>query len=264
MKKKGFLSLSIGLFLFACTCIGLYAVQEQDYSTIPDKSVKIKPGLDFEYSSMTMDLKEDEATADMTLYLFKVNCEFEFKGGLFLTATLGYAINNFKSMIFRGLPISVELDVGGVNGYLFGGSLRKTIAFLGDFEIEGQGDFVYNYGTEKSWTVPGLSVSGEVTGKPTWMRIIAGPRVIYKGFENLHPFASLNFYKIWGTFTMDQTIEDLTGQEEKKISGKNFINAVLGTDYTISESLCLKGQLELLPHSDGSDFGFMIGFRYLF
>jgi len=262
MRKKGFLFVGIGLFLFAC--IGLYAVQEQDFSRNSGKSVKIKTGLDFEYFSMTVDLKEDEAAADMTLYLFKANCEFEFQGGLFLTATLGYAVNNFKSMIFRGLPISVELDVGGVSGYLFGGSLRKTVALLGDFEIEGQGDFVYNYGTEKSWAVPGLRVSGEVTGKPTWMRIIAGPRIIYGGFENFNPYVSLNFYKFWGTFTMDQTIEDLTGQEEKKMSGKNFVNAVLGTDFNISESLCLKGQLEWLPHSDGSDLGFMIGFRYLF
>ena len=262
MYKKIFLCLSFALFFFAC--MGLYAVQEQDLITTSGKSVIIKPGLDFEYFSMIMDLKDEDASADMSLYLIKANCEFEFQNGLFLTATLGYAVNNFKSMIFRDLPISVELDVEGVGGYLFGGSLRKTLAYFNDFEIEGQGDFVYNYGTEKSWPVPGLSVSGEVTGKPTWMRIVAGPKIIYGGFENIYPYAALNFYKLWGTFTMDQTIEDLTGKEEKSMSGKNFINAVLGTDIIASEFLHLRGQLEILPHSDGSNFGFLIGFRYLF
>ena len=148
MYKKIFLCLSFALFFFAC--MGLYAVQEQDLITTSGKSVIIKPGLDFEYFSMIMDLKDEDASADMSLYLIKANCEFEFQNGLFLTATLGYAVNNFKSMIFRDLPISVELDVEGVGGYLFGGSLRKTLAYFNDFEIEGQGDFVYNYGTEKT------------------------------------------------------------------------------------------------------------------
>jgi len=261
LKKE--IVLLIGLMFITFTG-GLHAGQEQYTNNNPVKSVKIKPGLDFEYFTMNVDLDEDEMDADLTLYLFKINCEFEFQGGLFLTATLGYSLNNYKSMIFRGLPISVELDVGGVNGYLFGGSIKKTIVSTGDFEIEGQGDFVYNYGVEKSWVIPGLSVRGNVTGKPTWMRIIVGPRILYQGFNAFHPYASLNFYKFWGTFTMDQTIEDLTGQEEKKMSGKSFVNAVLGTEYFVSESFLIKGQLELLPHSDNLDTGFLLGFKYLF
>jgi hypothetical protein len=258
LKKFG-LTIVLIFFVFS----GLYAGQENYTYNKTDKSVVIKPGLDFEYFTQKVDLEDDEEYADLTLYLFKINCEFEFQGGLFLTLNLGYTLNDYKSITFRGLPISVELDVGGVSGYLFGGSIRKTIALSGDFEIEGQGDFVYNYGREKSWPVPSLSVKGEVTGKPTWMRIMVGPRVAYKGFNAFVPYASLNFYRFWGTFTMDQTIEDLTGQEEKKMSGKNFINAVLGTEYSISESLQIKGQVELRPHSD-IDFGFLLGIRYLF
>ncbi|MBN2246442.1 MAG: autotransporter domain-containing protein [Candidatus Aminicenantes bacterium] len=258
IKKLG---LIICLIFFIIS--GLHAGQENYANNETNKSVVIKPGLDFEYFTQQVDLDEDEADADLTVYLFKLNCEFEFQGGLFLTLNLGYTLSDYKSMTFRGLPISVELDVGGVSGYLFGGSIRKSFALSGDFEIEGHGDFVYNYGIEKSWPVPGLSVQGEVTGKPTWMRIMVGPRVSYRGFNALVPYASLNFYRFWGTFTLDQTIEELTGQEEKKMAGKNFINAILGTEYSLSDSFQIKGQLELRPHSD-IDFGFLVGFRYVF
>ena len=253
MLKKG-MAFFLGLLLLIFT--GSLPCQGQDQA---DRMlIKIKPSVDFEYFSRTVSWDEDEYTADLKIYLFKLNAEFEFQKGFYLSAFVGYSLSNYDSMTFKKLPISIELDVGEIGGILLGGALKKSILRSGDYEIDAGGEFVYNLGSEKNWSIPGLSVSGNVTGKASWMRAIIGPMVTYRGLDRLSPYVSINFNTFWGKFNMDQEIQDLTGNEEKKISGKSIFSGILGANYEISDTVGFNVQAELIPHSDGLNFGALI------
>lgn len=223
----------------------------------------LKPYLGFEYFSRTIEWDGEESTSKLKSYFFTFGAEYQLQEGFSVGAFLGYGFSDYESLAFRELPFSLELEVGGMGGFILGAEVTKSFFYLQSFEIGAMGQFVYHFGGKEEWDIPGLNVEGTAEGKPYWMRAQIGPMIVYKA-DSLHPYLFLSFNKLWGTFAMDQTIADLEGKEEKKISAKNLINISLGVLYEITEALSFKGEANIMPFQDGVDVGLMIRAIYAF
>jgi hypothetical protein len=57
---------------------------------------------------------------------------------------------------------------------------------------------------------------------------------------------------------MDETVQDLTGREEKKISGESSFCVSLGFTFKLSSSLSFKSEASFMPYGEGTDFGILV------
>ncbi len=228
-----------------------------------ERSFKFKTGIGFEYLNRTLDWGENN-TSKMNSYLFTLNAEIKIQDRLSLSAIAGYSLSNFDKLLFRQLPFSIELDTGNIGGYLLGSELNFKIYNFNDFEIKARGQFVYYIGTKKEWDIPGLSVSGNVTGKPVWWRIIAGPQVTYTGFDNFYPYILISYTNLGGTYSIEQSIEELSGKEDKKIASVGNICAAIGTHFKLTEYINIKAEVLLIPNDKGLDYSLILGTLFSF
>ncbi len=252
MKKNIVLVLAVLFF----QCFPKFSFPQSQNVSFSNR-LRIKPGVQFEYFTRKVTWDEKKHSSELKSTIFALNMEFEINEGLSISALAGYTLSNYDSLIFRQIPFSVEVDTGNIGGYILGAEIRKSLFYFGDIEFGLSGQFLYHIGKEKTWDIPGLSVSGTVTGKPTWMRASAGPYIMFTGFESLSPYLSICYNKLWGRFEMTQTVQTLEGTEEKKLQSKSLVDITLGSILTLTDSFFLKGEVHILPSSDGMDLGFV-------
>ena len=222
-----------------------------------------KPGLSVEYNPRTIEWDEETSSAMKSL-LVLFNAEVELQDGFSVAALAGYSMSNFESLVFRELPISVDLEVGNIGGIVLGAEAEKSLFFWRDFTVFGKGRFLSYFGSESSWTIPGLNVEGSLTGKTNWMQGQIGPMVVYEGFSGFRPYAYIQYNRLWGTFQLEENVLELTGTEEKTISGKSVIGTGIGADYSLTDALNLKAEAAVMPYSGGVDWNLFIKFQYSF
>jgi hypothetical protein len=229
--------------------------QSQDVSF--SNGLRIKPGAHFEYFSRTLNWDDNQNKSELKSYIFSLNIEVELNEGFSVSVLAGYSLTNYDALVFRQLPFSIELDVGEIGGFVFGVEARKALLYSDMIELGISGQFLYHLGKENNWDIPGLSVSGTLTGKPTWMRAIAGPYFRFINWDSFIPYLSISYNNIWGKFKMSQSIQDLNGTEEKDLKPKGLIDITIGTILTLSERFSLKGEAHILPYKGGMDLGFV-------
>jgi hypothetical protein len=229
-------------------------------------AVSISPGIGFEYISRTINWDDDQYTSKLKSNYFTFDTEIELRSGLFVRAVFGLTTSNYESLVFRQLPLSIDLgeEIGYIGGYLFGADIKKSIIHSEDLRIDLLGQFFYGIGSKKEWEIPDLSVEGTVEGRPNWTKVTVGPVFTYTGFDTFFPYLYLNFNKFWGRFRMDETIQDLEGSEIKKIKGESSFCVSLGLTFKVTESLSLKSEARFLPYKDGIDSGILIKAMYSF
>ena len=226
--------------------------------------IKIKSSLNYQYFDLSINWDDDQYTSKLKSHIFTLNTQFEIKEGIKLNAVIGYALPDFQGLIFRQLPFSVELSSGKTQGILLGAGADLSFINYKDIEIGARGQFVYYKGSEKEWDIPGLNVSGTITGKPSWQRLSVGPVVSYQGFDYFFPYASVGLLYLKGTFSLNQTVQTLSGSEDKDIKGAGKIYIDLGAKYEFSDRLGMRAELNLFPNNKTLDFGFTLGASYAF
>ena len=124
MKKIYLIFLAV---LLSLTFARFSSAQDQEEGML--RAVSITPGIGFEFFSRTIAWDDDQYTSKLKSSFFTFSTEFEFGKGFLLNVILGYAMpgSSYDELIFRELPISVELDVGTIKGYLIGGEIRKSL-----------------------------------------------------------------------------------------------------------------------------------------
>lgn len=244
------------------SCISSAAAQEQNLFN----AVSISPGIGFEYISRTINWDNDQYTSKLKSNYFTFDTEIELQSGLFVHAVLGLTTANYESLVFRRLPLSIDLgeEIDYIGGYLLGAGIKKSIIHSEDLRIDLFAQFFYGIGRKKEWEIPDLSVEGSVEGRPNWTQVTVGPVFTYTGFDNFFPYLYLNFNKFWGRFRMDETIQDLEGSEIKKIRGESSFCVSPGLTFKVTESFSIKSEVSFLPHKDGIDAGIMIKAMYSF
>ncbi len=261
MSKLKRLSLGV-LVLFCFTGISLAQEKEQGLFS----GIKIREGIGVDYFSRTVGVKDEQTTTKINTFLLTLNTEFNISEGFSLEAILGYSLSNFNDLPFRKLPVSLELDVGSIGGLLGGFFMSKRIIQGRNFEINAAGKVLYYKGLKQQWPIPGLSVDGTANGKPSWLNVQAGPVFTYTGFVSFLPYFNISYNKLWANFIMDETIQELSGSEEKKLIGKSNFSLAFGFIYEVSSRLEFKFEGLLLPHSDfkSADYGTLVRLIYVF
>ena len=238
-----------------------FAQQPQEQNL--EQRTIVKPGLSAEYFDLTIGWDEDENSSNLRSYLFSTNTEISIFDGFSIHFILGYSLSNFDSLTFRELPFSVELGVKEIGGLLVGSEINKRLFYLSEYEINLYGQFVYYYGFNNEWEMPDLNVDGTIIGSPTWTRAQIGPTIRYEGLNYITPFFSATYNKLWGTFTVDQDIQDLFGTEEKKITGKSNFTFSFGSEFEVTPNFFLKGALSVMPYDGGLDFSGLMSIQYV-
>lgn len=259
MKRNSYF-LILMMLLIIPVCFGY----GQHQAPPSQPNISWKPGFGFEYFSRTIEWDGQQSTSKLKSYYFTFNTEIELQSGLTLSGLIGYSFSSYNSLIFKELPFSLDFQAGSMGGFIIGTGLKKNLFSFRDIEIAAYGQFVYCLGVKENWEIPGLAVEGTAQGKPSWMRGAVGPIVSYEGYSYFLPYLRLNFNRLWGTFKMEETVEELSGQEKKKITGKSLLEASVGAIYELSDSLSFQGEINFMPYKGGVDLGVLIKGVYSF
>ncbi len=230
-------------------------------------ALRMNSGFSFEYFSRTVDWDVDASINDsrsespMKVLLGLLHLDYEIQKGTLVGVLVGYGLTDLNGLIFRQLPFSIDYQAGNIGGFLTGAEIDQHLFASDYFEMKALAQFVIYFGSTKNLQVTSLNIEGHLKAKPDdWMRVQIGPVFSYRGFEYFSPFLSLSYNKLWGKFTMAETIGDLKGSEEKKITSKNAFSISLGTLFEASPSFSLKAEGAIMPYHKGSGQGW--GFDY--
>ena len=251
--KKNFALILVALFCLCLPDVSFPQPQEVSFSN----RLRINPGIRFEYLSRKVTWGDENHASDLKATLIALNLELEINEGFSISALAGYVLSDYDSLVFRQLPFSVELDTGNLGGYILGAEISKSLFYASDFEFGLWGQFLYHLGQEKTWDIPGLNVTGTVTGKPIWMRAYAGPYIKFTGLESFVPYLAVCYNNLWGRFEMKQAIQNLEGTEEKELQSQSLVDITVGSILDFSDHFFIKGEVHALPHENSVDLGFV-------
>jgi len=215
----------------------------------PDRQPRFKPGVFVEYFSRTIASDGDSAQTMLKTGFGGLRFETRISNGLSFGVLAGYGFSNANGLVFRDLPFSIDYEAGAAGGFLAGADVHNSFIRTKKYEIEGLARFVAYFGGKKQVGVTNLNLPGGVDARGTWMRVQAGPVLRYFGSEDLSPFISLFVDRLWGTYTVNETIFDLTGTEEKKISGKGWVRGSFGITYSPYAFFSLEAEVTALPYN---------------
>ncbi len=257
MHRKSLVGALMGILFFISS---LSAGMDSDLF----ENISLSTGFAFSHFNRSITSEENSQNSSLKSYLFTAEINFHFKNGLILAPLFGYALSNYDSLIFRQLPVSVALETGNLSGVVLGGKISQSFSTMGDVETGLKGIFLANLSKKNQWEVPGLAVSGTVEGKPIWMDARLGPWFKYHGIEGLSPYVFLAYSPLWGNFSMDESIEKLTGSEKKEIKAKGKLLVSLGADFHLYPSFKASVEISIFPHKDKVDTGLAIRTLYYF
>ncbi|MDH4258204.1 MAG: hypothetical protein OEV50_05270, partial [Candidatus Aminicenantes bacterium] len=201
MRKTRVLFLSVLLSLTFIPFSPAYAREQNLFN-----AVSITPGIGFEYFTRTINW-DDEHISKLRYRFMTIDMEVELQRGISIRAVLGYSSSNYDALTFRELPVSLELDVGYIKGYILGANVKKSLVQSEELKIDASAEFFYCIGSKNEWEFPpDFVVAGSAEGRPTWMRASIGPVFTYTGFESIYPYLYLSFNKLWGKFRMEEII----------------------------------------------------------
>lgn len=258
MTKQSALGICLILVLMIATPNVLHS-QESQY--IQDNYFKL--GVGFEYFNRGIKWDDSEEFTKLKSFLFYLKPEYTLMDRITIGAILGYSLSNLNGVTFQELPFSVEMEVGNIGGFLLGGDVDIALVQSGDFEIGAIGRYVYYSGSEKTWDMPDLVVEGSVTGKPKWQRLTAGLKVSYLIYEYITPYLFVAYDRLWGTYKLDQVIQELSGSQTRELSSRGNVNITFGSYLDPSAKIRLKAEFTVISYSK-IDFGFVLGAAYYF
>ncbi|MFO7867392.1 MAG: hypothetical protein R6V02_11375 [Candidatus Aminicenantes bacterium] len=228
-------------------------------------SYGIKTSLGFEYFQRTVSLGENtDNTTEMKNMIFHLGADYYFQENISMGVFIGYALSSFEQVIFRELPFSLQLNKENLTGILTGARFSAGSLHLSQFELKGSGQFVYFIGSEQNWDISGLAEAGDAAGKSDWMRVAAGPVIWYTEPLLFSPYLAVQFNYLWGTYSMEESIGNLSGSEEKKFQSKSYVSLAAGGAYRLTPGLEITAGADLIPSEKGVDFGIMLNIAYIF
>ncbi len=218
-------------------------------------NVHFRPGFGGEIFSRTVAWDENLRSSALVAYFGTFSLDAEVYRGVHAGLLVGYGATDGSGLVFRGLPFSLDYEGGGTNGFLLGAAFDGLFMRSGWWELSLAAQFLYSLGATRVVPLEQLNETGQFDIKGTWMRVQAGPVFCYRGFELFSPFLSVAYDKLWGKFKVNETIQDLSGSEEKKITAKGTIAVSFGTIYEPSPSFAIKAMGTVIPFNKGSGQG---------
>ncbi|MBM3312699.1 MAG: hypothetical protein FJY80_14470 [Candidatus Aminicenantes bacterium] len=213
----------------------------------PESAKPWKPVLGLEYHSRTIAWDEKARSSTLGSAFLTAGVERRLVRGWSVTVFVGASLSNWNGLVFRTLPFSVEYQAGFGPGFLAGATTEATLARLGSWDIGFAARFLASLGASRSLDLAGLNETGTVEVRGTWLRLEAGPVLIYRGLPAFSPYVKLGVDRLWGRCLMDEKIRDLSGSEEKSVSGKGWVSARGGFHWELGPSWGWSFEASVLP-----------------
>jgi hypothetical protein len=252
------LTLSGALLVFVLAALTPPAVGQAEPG---QEHSRFRAGLSLGYLSRALDLEKEveDVVPEVTAFLASLVVEYEFQPGFTLSAQVGYSSSAFDGLVFRRLPLSLEIgaDSGRMGGILVGAEVEKSLLQGAAFGVDIRGQFLASLGFEKEWDLPGLAAPGSAKGKPMWMNASIGPVLTYRGSGAFVPYLYPRFDYLWGNFEFEENVEELKGNEKKDLKGKSLFGLGLGADFELS-SVRLRAEAGLHPRPEGMDYSVVV------
>src|SRR5512135_1698988 len=245
--------------LALCGAIGLVPAQA---AIVGLKVQTFATGLSYENFTRTVVWKGDAASSRILFNLISAKAEFGFGKGVLVGLSAGLALTDFKDLAFTTLPISLQFDARPLKGFSLGAEAVAPLLRFSDFEISGTGRFVYSFGMSKTWPLEDFAVPGKAVGRSSWAEAALGPRVSYLFFGRFVPYIEVGVRWLGAGFRMSETLEDLVGQETKRVRGDFSFSAVLGADFSATDRIAVRARAGILPFAGGVDSLFSIAVLY--
>jgi hypothetical protein len=151
-----------------------------------------------------------------------------------------------------------------MNGPLLGGELSASIFPGRAIGLDAFGQVLAYFGAAQTSKLAELSVSGEAESKPSWMRLTAGPVIRFGRSASFQPYIYPNFHYLKGKYELNETVQNLKGQEKKDISGQGQIGLAAGALMALSEKFSLRAEGGIYPHKDGNDYAVNVRMQFGF
>lgn len=210
-------------------------------------------GLMFEHLTRTIVWEGDTDMSRVRASQVAARAGLDLGRGLKLGLTAGLSLSGFDTLVFDGLPVSLELGSTSLRGLVFGAELEAALYDLGDIEIIAAGRFVSSFGLARTWPLEDFAVPGEASGKANWMEAAAGPRLMYRLSSGFAPYLEAAVRWFRADVRMDETLEDLRGAEKRTVRGDIAFSFALGGDIPLSERLTVKAKAGIAPFAGGVD-----------
>jgi hypothetical protein len=136
--KKRYVGFWILFLFFGITCLS-YAQTESE--GLPNQ-MTFSAGVGFEYFNRTISWDEGELTSPLKSLMLTLNADIEVIDGLTLGAIVGFASSNYDALMFKELPISLELKVGSISGFVLGVEAEFVLYSTYDFALNAIGQFL--------------------------------------------------------------------------------------------------------------------------
>ncbi|HEK85964.1 MAG: hypothetical protein ACPLZD_08530 [Candidatus Saccharicenans sp.] len=158
--------------------------------------------------------------------------------GLFdLDLYAGLNKSKLNGALFDHLPITLDYEAGYISGLIFGGKISKGLLKSSNFRFGLTADFTTYIGFKKTYTLSDFVVPANVQAEPDWAMASGGIFVLYDGFVDNQPFLEITFSKLWGTFKVTETIQDLTGQQSKNLKDAGPLSLTLGWNINLTKDI---------------------------
>jgi len=256
------------IIMLAFFSVFISALVPPAVSRMPDRPSPsgFQLGLGFEYFSQTIawDDLDTERTSELTSVLASLVLGYKIRPGFYLAAIVGYSSSNFDGLIFRHLPFSTVIASGGTNGSLLGGELSAALFRGRMIGLDAFGQVIAFLGAARTSELAGLAVSGNSEGKPSWMRVTAGPVISFGHSPSFKPYIYPNLRYLKGKYEFSETVQSLKGEEKKDITGQGQFGLSAGAEMVLSEKFSLRAEAGLYPHGDGNDYAVNIKTLFAF
>lgn len=197
---------------------------------------------------------EGKSSSDLKAALAAAVLQFRIGEDSSMSFFAGYGSSDISGLTFRGLPFSIDYQAGAVGGLALGADFDFTLAASGGLRASAQAEVAAYFGQSRKWNLPGLAVSGSLEGKPTWYRARIGPKLAFGGEGRMIPYVYPFFHYILGDFEMRESVESLSGKENKDIRSRSLFGVAGGLDIPLAGGLILKAEAGVYPRSGGTGF----------
>jgi hypothetical protein len=224
----------------------------------------ITAGVVFDYFSRTVVWEGDTEDYRIAAGLVSARAGFVLSPRVSLGLTAGLSLSDFSGLVFRDLPISLELGSGTLKGLALGAELEAVLFNFEDFEIGATGRFVSSFGLARTWPLEDFAVPGEAKGKANWMEASAGPRLSYRFSGGFVSYLEVAARWLRVDFPMEETLDDLNGTEKKRVQADFSFSVSLGGDIKLTERLTVRGEAGIIPFPGGVDGLASVGLVFAF
>jgi len=224
----------------------------------------IAAGLSYENFSRTVFWGGDAEASKIVANLVTARADLGLGKGVVVGLNAGLALTGNEGLVFDALPISLELGAKTLRGFSLGADVVAPVDKFSDFEISGTGRLVYSFGMAKTWTLQDFAVEGRARGESSWIEAAAGPRVSYLFFRRVVPYVEVWARWLHASFTMTETLADLSGRETRRVRGDVSFSVALGADATVSDRIAVRAKAGILPYAGGVDGLVAVGVLYKF